>query len=72
MTGVRIYAGVPQGSMLGPLFFLVYISDLTDNLICNVKLFADDTSHFTIVRDPVSAAMDLNHDLNLISQWAKK
>ena len=42
-----ISAEVPQGSILGPLFFLVYISDLTENLKCNVKLFADDASSFT-------------------------
>ena len=65
-----ISAGVPQGSILGPLFFLVYINDLTENLKCNVKLFADDTSLFTVVHNTNAAANDMNHDLELIKQWA--
>ena len=48
----------------------MYINDLTADLKCNVKLFADDTSLFTVVQQPYTAAEDLNHDLDLISKWA--
>ena len=45
-TWVNIEAGVPQGSILGPLLFLIYIKDLSENLVSNPKLLADDTSFF--------------------------
>ena len=56
--------------ILGPLFLLVYINDLTETLRCNVKICADDTSLFTFVHDPDAAALVVNHDLNLIRLWA--
>ena len=53
----NVSSGVPQGSILGPLIFLIYINDLTDDLNCIVKVFADDTSLFTIVEDPKTELM---------------
>ena len=65
-----ILAGVPQGSILGPLLFLIYINDLADGLQCNPNLFADDTSLFSTVYDINEATNSLNNDLVKITQWA--
>ena len=54
---------------MGPLFFLIYINDLSDNLITNPKLFANDTSLFSFDYDPIATANDLNNDLTKI-YWA--
>ena len=68
-TWLPIIAGVPQGSILGPLFFLIYINDLSKNLSSITKLFADDTFIFSVVHDVDLSAKQLN-DLNKISEWA--
>ena len=65
-----IESGVPQGSVLGPLLFLVYSNDLERNIKSNIKLFADDTMLFSIVKNPEISANDPNHDLDVIHQWA--
>ena len=62
-------AGVPQGSVLGPLFFLIYLNDIADHVSSEARLFADNTSLFTVVYDVDIAADKLNRDLDIISNW---
>ena len=65
-------AGVPQGAVLGPLFFLIYVNDLADNLLSITRLFADDTSIASSSSNLMDIEGILNHDLRCITLWAKQ
>ena len=67
-----ILAGVPQGSILVLLLFLIYIKDLSDGLESLAKLFADGTSLFYKVYDSNLSTSQLSNDLQKITVWAHK
>ena len=66
----NILAGVPQGSVLGPILFLIYINDLPDGIKSICKILADDTSLFSKVKGKNCSTVEFNSDLKIISNWA--
>ena len=67
-----VYSGVPQGSVLGPLFFILYSSSMFTGLQCLNVAYADDTTIYVIIprpRDRLLAAEKLNKDLTFIKAW---
>ena len=68
--GRNVNTGNPEGSNFGHLLFLIYTSDLPNSSQPNPKLFADDTSLFSAVRDITTSTISLNRGISEISEWA--
>jgi histone H3/H4 len=66
-----ITSGVPQGSILGPLFFLVYMNDIADNIKAEIRLYADDVTLYIDYNDQQAAKIIIEEDLAKIMKWAK-
>jgi hypothetical protein len=57
--------------VLGPLLFLIYINDISDNLSSLVRLFADDTSLSYLSNNLLQIERKLNSDINILNTWAQ-
>ena len=69
----KVLSGVPQGTVLGPLFFLIYINDISKGLSkgTKIRLFADDSLLYRTIKNPSDSAI-LQKDLNTLQLWEKK
>ena len=65
----EVASGVPQGSVLGPLLFLIYVNDLPDEIHCKVKLFADDTKLYSCAHSTNDMTL-LQNDLDALIKWS--
>ena len=67
----NVKSGVPEGTILGPILFLIYINDLPYCVLSSVKLFADDTKVYRKLSDVTVDSLMLQSDLDQMSNWAR-
>ena len=68
---VDVTSGIPQGSVLGPILFLIYVNDIPEMVNCSIKMFADDTTLFRTVKS-IDDCNILQNDLDTLSQWTNE
>jgi hypothetical protein len=66
-----VTSGVPQGSVLGPLLFLLFINDLPDSIASHIKLYADDSKIIRIIQSEQDT-IDLQNDIDAAAEWSRK
>ena len=70
-TPCEVLSGVPQGTVPGPILYLIYINDIVDGLKSNINLFADDCALYRRIESELDSRV-LQDDLNLLHIWGTR